>query len=293
MLNWTNMKSSIKYLSLTLFLLISLPALSGGGWTKEKGTGFFKIGQWWIISDEHFTSTGKIDPNGTRGTFLTSIYGEYGITDRITGVVYFPFFARSLVYDQVSETNGSVIIPGEAINSVGDLDISVKYGLIQNKPFVLSATLTLGIPTGNDSGGSDGSLQTGDGEFNQMITIDASRSVKWGDTYPYFSAYAAFNNRTNGFSDEFRYGFEAGVTKGKITFLTRLFGVTSFQNGEDNFDMSGTSIFGNNAEYFTIAPELAYSFSDKVGISATYFHPISGKLIFSNPAYSVGLFFNM
>jgi len=276
-----------------LFILISAPAFPGGGWTKEKGTGFYKIGQWWIISDEHFTSSGEIDPNGTRGTFLTSIYGEYGFSDRITGIVYFPFFARSLVYDQISDTNGSVIIPGEAINSVGDLDISIKYGLIQNKPFVVSATLTLGIPTGNDRGGSDGSLQTGDGEFNQMLTLDVSRSIKWGETYPYFSIYSAFNNRTNGFSDEFRYGFEAGITKGKFTFLTRLQGISSFKNGDTSFNSSGTSIFGNNAEYFLISPELAYSFSNKMGVSATFFHPISGKLIFSKPAYSFGVFFNL
>jgi hypothetical protein len=278
---------------LTVFLSLSFQAMAGGGWTKDKGTGFYKLGQWWIISDEHYTNTGRIDPNGTRATFLTSFYGEYGLTDRITGIIYLPFFARSLIYEQVSETNGSIITEGEAINSIGDVDLSIKYGLIRNKPIVLSATLTLGLPLGEDAGGSDGSLQTGDGEFNQMITIDASRSFKLGNYYPYLSVNSGINNRTQGFSDEFRYGVESGITMSKFTVIARLYGIKSFKNGDTNFNSSGTSIFANNAEYLVLSPEIAYNFTEKVGISATYFHTLSGKLIFSKPAYSVGVFLIM
>ena len=53
-------------------------------------------------------------------------------------------------------------------------------------------------------------MQTGDGEFNQILQIDAGTAFKVKNTSLYANAYVGFNNRTNGFSDEVRYGIEAG-----------------------------------------------------------------------------------
>ena len=172
------MKSKI--LLLTILLLFTANFLfAGGGWPQKKGKGYYKIGQWWVVADMHFTSSGGIDPNGTRGTYVTSLYFEYGITDRLTGILYFPFFTRATVFEQVSAITGNIIVPGDDVNSIGDTDISFKYGLIHNKPIVLSATLTFGLPLGKDDGGFDGSIQTGDGEYNQMLTIDVSKSFNF------------------------------------------------------------------------------------------------------------------
>ena len=87
-------------LTIILFLGIQLPMFAGGGWPQPKGKGFFKVSQFWIIANKHFTGTGEIDPNGTRGSFFTNAYGEYGFTDRLTGVAYWPFYARAVVYEQ-------------------------------------------------------------------------------------------------------------------------------------------------------------------------------------------------
>ncbi len=281
----------MKYRCLILLSLLAAANLhAGGGWTLKKGTGFYKLSQWWVIADQHYTNTGGIDPNGTRGTFNTSLYAEYGISDRFNGIVYFPFFSRSVLYEQVSATTGEVIAEGDAVNSIGDTDVSFKYGLIQNKPIVLSATLTLGLPLGKAEGGRDGSLQTGDGEFNQMIALDVSRSFVLGSTYPYLSAYVGFNNRTNGYSDEFIYGVETGITIKKFTGIVRLFGVQSFNNGDPTFNSQGTSLFSNNREYLSFSPELSYSFSSKWGISSSYGGAAQGRLIFARPSYSFGIY---
>ena len=56
------------------------------------------------------------------------------------------------------------------------------------------------MPIGNDSGGSQGNLQTGDGEFNQLIQLDAGTGFPIGGTNGYANVYVGFNNRTNGFS---------------------------------------------------------------------------------------------
>ncbi len=284
----------MKYLSSVIFLLLFVTTAFAGGWPQPKGHGFFKLSEWWIVSNQHYTDQGRIDPNLTNGIFNTSIYAEYGFTNKLTGIIYAPIYSRSLHYNTVSATTGEVMIPGEAVNSIGDFDVSVKYGLIDG-PIVLSTTLTLGLPFGNDGGGSLGILQTGDGEFNQMLRVDAGTGFNIGQTTAYATAYAGYNNRTNGFSDEFRFGIEAGINlfKNRFTAIARLYGVQSLQNGELGIGENSTSIFANNSEHLTFGPEIAYNFNDTWGISAGIGTALSGKLIYAAPSYNVGVFFKL
>ncbi|SNT16113.1 hypothetical protein SAMN05421640_2581 [Ekhidna lutea] len=289
--------NNYKKLSLAILLTIPFLASAGGGWTKQKGTAYYKVSQWWVVAAKHYTGTGGIDPNVTTGTFNTSFYGEYGITDRLTGIVYFPFFSRTFRNEQVSGTNGMVTSPGEAVNSIGDTDIAVKYGL--SKPgskFVFAGTLLLGLPLGKNDGGSDGSLQTGDGEFNQMVRFDLSRSFSIGKINAYGNIYTAFNNRTNNFSDEFRAGGEVGASflKNKLWGIVRVDMVESLQNGLSSAEgSSGATIFANNTEFISYTYEAAYYATDKLGFSASYGGAFSAKLIFASPSYSVGVFLDL
>ena len=121
-------------------------------------------------------------------TYITSLYGEYGFSDRLTGIVYFPFFVRALQYETgFSGTTGEVILPGDAVNSVGDTQLTVKYGFnFKTDNIALSASASLGLPFGNNNGGRDGSLQTGTGEWTQMLRLDASKIfLELGDLYPF------------------------------------------------------------------------------------------------------------
>ncbi|WP_425392670.1 hypothetical protein [Ekhidna sp.] len=287
--------------SLKIFLiaLLALPMLSfaGGGWTKPKGEAYYKVSQWWVVAAKHYTGTGGTDPNITTGIFNSSIYGEYGITDRITGIVYFPFFSRTYRNEQVSGTNGMVTSPGESVNSIGDTDIAIKYGI--SKPgskFVFAGTLLFGLPLGNDSGGSDGSLQTGDGEFNQMIRFDLSKSFSVGKINAYANIYSGFNNRTKNFSDEFRAGGEVGgaFLNNKLWGIFRVDMVESLQNGLSSAEgSSGATIFANNTEFVAYTYEAAYYATEKLGFSASYSGAFSAKLIFAAPSYSVGVFLDL
>ena len=289
------MKNRISIISF-LIISFSINVFAGGGWPQPKGWGYFKLSQWWVISDQHFTDAGVIDPNTTNGLFNTSLYAEYGFTNRLTGIAYVPFFSRAYFNNTVSGTTGEIEIPGEAINSFGDTDLGLKYGLTLNKPVALSATLTFGLPLGNSSGGTAGNLQTGDGEFNQLLQIDAGSGFQVGKIAAYGNVYAGFNNRSKGFSDEFRYGIEGGVTlaNNKLTLIGRLYGVKSFKNGDLPADRSNaTSVFSNNTEHLSISPEIAYSINDKWGVSATVGGAISGRLIFASPSYSFGVFYKL
>ena len=285
-----------KILFSIVFSLAFLTQMSaGGGWTQPKGGIYLKLSEWWVIANQHFTDTGLIDPNTTSGIFNSSIYGEYGITNRLTGIVYFPFFSRAYMNNVVSGTTGEVLIPGEAINSIGDTDISLKYALNTKGVIRSAATITLGLPFGNDSGGTQNNLQTGDGEFNQMIQFDFSGSHQIRNTTVYGTATIGFNNRNRGFSDEFRYGLEvgAGLLKGKLWLITKLIGVESLKNGTLASESNSTSIFANNSEFTSYSFEAAYYFTPKFGVSVNYASAFRGEIIFASPSYSVGVFLDL
>ncbi|MTI20948.1 hypothetical protein E1176_07935 [Fulvivirga sp. RKSG066] len=277
------MRRLIILITLSLF---AFQSLAGGGWPQPKKKGYLKLNQWMVVADQYYTPAGDIISIRTTGVYTTSIYAEYGFTDRLTGIIYFPFFSRSTLNEQ-ERPDGSLIEKGDELNSVGDTDLTLKYALVKDRPIVLSASLTLGLPFGNESGGRTELLQTGDGEFNQMLTFEASHSF-----YPvnlYASTLVGFNNRTNGFSDEFRYGAEVGYTLGKFTGIFRLYGIKPLGNGDGEINTTN-GIFSNNVEYLAYSPELIYSFTKKAGISLSMGKVFYGKQILANPSYSAGVF---
>ena len=195
----------------------------------------------------------------------------------------------------VSGTTGEIITSGDAINSFGDTDISLKYALNPKGQIRTAATLTLGLPLGNSAGGVQQNLQTGDGEFNQMLQLDASSAFRIKNTTVYSTATVGFNNRTKGFSDEFRYGIEvgAGFLKDRLWLIGRITGVESLKNGTLASDVTSTSVFANNSEFTSYSVEAAVYLTKQFGVSASYASAFRGEIIFANPSYSVGVFLDL
>ena len=103
-------------------------------------------------------------------------------------------------------------------------------------------------------------LQSGDGEFNQLIRLNADYSFSSAPVYT--AAFVGFNNRTEGFSDEFHASLEAGITlKNTVTAALKLDNITSFGNGDTISRQSG--LFSNNLEYFAIGGEVNYAYTEK------------------------------
>ena len=149
------------------------------------------------------------DPNVTAGLYNTTFYGEYGFTDKLTGIINLPLMSRSLVNNVISSTTQEVISEGSAINNLGDVDLTIKYGLYNNGFIALSASVIFGLPLGEDAGGPERNLQTGDGEFNEMVRVDAGFSLVHSENISvYGNIYGGYNQRNKGFSDELRFGAE-------------------------------------------------------------------------------------
>ncbi|WP_299675413.1 hypothetical protein [uncultured Tenacibaculum sp.] len=264
-------------------------------WSKGKGNGYYKLSAWYLQYDQHYTDTGAIDPNATRTQFNTNIYAEYGITDKIDILAYVPFVAVSSQNNQISGTNGGTIQPGESVTSFGDVDLGINYGFYKKGKWAASVKLILGLPTGEDAGGSDGSYQNGDGEFNQYLSTHLGYSSTLGDLPFYAKSYLGFNNRTEGFSDEFRTGLEAGINflDSKLWVITRLNVVKSFNNGTLSAVNSNGSIFANNIEFSSFGFEAAYYITKKLGVSLGFDSAFDGKIIAASPSFSGGIFLDI
>ena len=272
-----------------VFLIVAWNAIAGGGWPQPKGKGYFKLSQSFLMSPKYFDGNGNIiELSPSYGYFATSFYGEFGFTDRLTGLIYMPFFARA-VKNELTYNQSGITEPGASLNSFGDTDIAIKYGLLVNTPIVVSATILFGLPLGDNGENNLNALQTGDGEFNQMLRIDASHSF-----YPknvYASAYVAFNNRTKGFSDEVRFGAEVGLTLKKFIPILKLNVVQSLYNGDGPIVQN--SIFSNNTEYVSPTLELNYQLTEKVGISGSAGTAFAGKNILASPNWGLGIYMNL
>ena len=284
----------VRLFTLLTLLLVTSTSLLAGPWPQPKGKGYFKLSEWWLRFDEHYTTSGELDPNATLGLYNTTFYGEYGATERLTLIANVIPFSRATINDQLSATRpGLIIDAGEAYNGLGDSELGFRYALSRpGSKVALSAGVLLGLPLGNEAAGDGGRLQTGDGEFNQYFNLGAGTSWSLGTSSSLFvSATAGFNNRSQGFSDEFRYSLEAGLglLQNDLYLIGRLTGAESFFNGE-TAAANTTSVFSNNAEFTSVGIEANYYVTDRFGLSAGVAGAVSGRIIAAAPAYSVGVF---
>ncbi len=257
------------------------------GWPQKKGQGYYRVGFNWVRAGQFYEVNGNRIDIPTLSDYTVSFYGEYGINDRITGIVYVPFMQRITLNKQVGEPSGVVFFEGDAITGVADIDVGLRIGLLKAGNTVLSAGLLLGLPVGNTDQANG--LFTGDGEFNQRIALELGHSF-----YPapaYVVASAGFNNRTQGFSDELHYKLEAGYSfSEKWTAITRIRGVSSFENGDEGITGGTGGLYGNNQRYLAYGAELAYAFTSALGFSLTLEGATLGRNVLSAPAVNVGIF---
>jgi len=287
------MKLNLKY-SIVITVLISIQ-FANAQWNRDQGKGYYKLSAWYLNTAQHYTNTGDIDPNATRSYFNLSVYGEYGISKKWNVIAYIPFFARTTQNDIISGTTGAVINEGEAVNSIGDIDLGVNYSFLEKNSWALSGTLKFGLPTGDNSGGSDGSFQTGDGEFNQLIQLNLGKSFNINSLPFYSKFFVGFNNRTENFSDELKAGLELGieVLKNKLWLVAKLDTNQSLNNGSLSAANAQGNIFANNVEYTNVGGELVYYITKKLGVTFNYTSAVSGRIIAANPSYSFGVFLDV
>ena len=252
----------------------------GGGWTQPKGKGYFKLSEQIVRAESLFFADGSKTTIPTVSGYTTSLYGEFGLIDRVTLVGYMPFY-----------TNFSVDAEGfDSTTGLGDWEVGVRIGLLTGGSTVVSLQALAGLPLG-DSGG-DIVLWSGDGEFNQHVSLQVGHSL-----YPvpaYLKGEIGYNNRKSSdnrddnYADELRYSLEAGYTiADRVGIALSLRGIKALDRADDEFHPR------NDVEYLSFGPQVDFYVTPNAGITASMSKFTRAHNMLDAPTWEFGVFLKL
>ncbi|GAC1597408.1 MAG: hypothetical protein NVS3B25_22470 [Hymenobacter sp.] len=191
------------WLAFGVALLAGAPAWAGGGWTRHAGHGYAKVGLTLANTTKYHSLAGGTVSTAQFRQQVYSLYGEYGLVNRLEATLSFPFFRRATFPDTS---------PGQG---VGDPEFGLRYGVLTGKwPLAIgvAAQAPLGNPTKVGIYQNDPTnfvyLPTGNGQWN--IWTRAALSHTLGTFPAFFTLEAGYNVRTAGFTNQYTYGAQVG-----------------------------------------------------------------------------------
>ncbi len=265
---------------MTAVLICTSTLAHAGGWTQPQGKGYFKLSQQIVRAESLFLATGARTEIPTVSGNTTSLYGEFGLLDRVTLVGYVPFYSNFSVDDEeLDSTSG-----------VGDWDAGVRIGILTSGPTVVSLQALAGLPLGDS--GQNVVLWTGDGEFNQLFSLQVGHSL-----YPvpgYLKAEIGYNNRqgdddpNDDYSDELRYSLEAGYTVAeRLGISVWLRGIEVLGRADDEFRSR------YEIEYLSFGPQVDLYVTPGAGITASMSRFTRAHSMLDAPTWEIGLFLKL
>ncbi|GJQ61864.1 MAG: hypothetical protein SCALA702_09170 [Melioribacteraceae bacterium] len=272
----------LKKILLILLLTGLTSAMYGSGWPVKKGSGYFQMSAQYMGSDKYYDSDGDKVDIPKFSDFTISLFGSYGVTDKISVYGSFPFM-RFL-------TTENSITGGEATNTgLSDFTLGMKYYLGKLAGTYFSAKVSVGIPVGDNE--DENFLFTGDGEWNQYFAIAAGRSL--GNGF-YVGADAGFSNRNEGYSDDILYNAEVGYkVSTNLLVILKINGKQPLENGS-NIQFGGVAgLAANNQKYLAYGPELLYSINDKIGLNAALQTGTNTANVISALVFKGGLYYKL
>lgn len=220
----------------------------------------------------------------TNSYYSTIVSGEYRVNGRLVVGGSFPVFVRVTVngvrYNQTGATE-----PGGALNSMGDAEVGVSYSWMRNKKLDVRSFLYTGLPTGKKGDISrPDNLQTGDGEFNQHVGLD----VRYKVPRLALAGHVGFNNRSEHYSNEIRYGFDISFVRSYWHAKLKFYSIESLFN--DVAPTSPNGLFSNHRELIQPGLEVMYTIGS-AGFFGTLDMPVAGRNTLNAPLLSLGVNF--
>ncbi len=266
---------------------VQMPSkVRAGAWTQQDGGGYLKFSTRVVRADSFYDPEGNSTDIATFGDTAFSLYGEYGLFERLTLVGNLPV-RRLTLNRQEGELTGVELFPGDSSTALGDGELGVRIALARLGSSVFSTQVTVGIPVGDTD--QENGLVTGDGE------ADVRAEVLFGHSFSglpiYLSASTGYAQRFEGFSNEFRYGIEGGYRFGDWGLLVlRANGTQSLKNIETaGGGEIEANLFANNASFLAIGPEFNLALGRGSGASVAVEGVVFGENVFDAPAFTFGL----
>lgn len=259
------MKYYCLFLFLSIGLALSFSAQAQNGWTRTKQGVYLQASAATFSSNEYYSTSGQLfDQGSTFRTHHLSLYGEYGISDRLTALLNLPFL-------QLNSFNTT-----ETVVGIGSIRLGGKYQLMKAVP--LAFQLELDVPTNDGINFASAktpneigiieqiNLPTSDGEFNVWSTLVFSQSSNNGKTFG--SIYATTNFRTQGYSHQWQAGLEIGHL-----FFDRLYLIGKIKVQDDFTDTPrsvGSFLYGEGTTFTDAGLTGMYKLNDVWRLVASY-----------------------
>lgn len=261
------MLTSLKKIKLLAFIVLILGGINMQGqnaWVR-KAKGFYAQASLSSFSSKDYYSTDGVlfNAGSTFNSQRLALYGEYGITDRITGILDVP-----LVFNNFSTT--------ETVGGLGNVKIGLKYGLLKSIP--VSLEVSTEIPTDDGINFANAkqpnslgiieqiNLPTSDGEINFWTTLAASHSIFNGKTFG--SLFVSANWRTKSFSHQIQSGLEIGHL-----FFDKLFLIGKLKIQErltSDLNQGASFLFGEGTTFTTYGLTSMYKLNNHWNIVAEF-----------------------
>ena len=295
-----------------ILLAAASTQLHAGAWTQSPGGLYCKIAGLSFRSQDYLDTAGDrqarvakpaIDELSDRNI---SAYLEYGLWERLTLVATLPY--KRLVYTEErefrrSDTNTTETLTQDEIRTgLADLELRLRWRLLLN-PAAISLVLGGKFPLGYDiDQDSIGSLGAGGLGLGPSLATDSKVPLGTGEKdidmrllvgkslYPfpgYLTSAVGYRKRGGAFSDEFFYGFEAGVTYKRLLVK----GVVEGMRTMGNCGAMGQGGLVGDQDILKVAPGLIWSLSKHLEIGVDLFHIAAGCNTAAGTTYALGLAF--
>ena len=273
-----------------MICLTTAHSYAGGGWIKEKSKGYYKLSQAWVSSEGYFSGENGFSPRLNSSLLTTSFYMEHGLGQGVSLELYAPFYIKHRV-EGVIEVDSVDLNIDDGIGGFGDTDIGLRFQLYKSDLLNVSGTVRLGLPTGGTAKGDRENLFTGDGEFNQLMRVDASLPFGNKKVGGFLNTYAGFNNRQTPFNDEVHFGIETGIStaQSRLWLIGRITGIRAGKGNATEF----TNGFTQSNSFTNYMVEAAFYMDDNLGFSVSYTGSIDGNVLLVASVYNAGIFLDI
>ena len=260
-----------------LFTIFIFPAfLNAGAWTMPEGHAYTRLGLNYYYANKEFLKGGSKKDykyNGNFKDFNTSLYIEYGLSNRLTAIT-------SLYYKNIKKEDDYIKMTNSGI---GDIDIALKYLIFKGKKGVFSIQTLLKIP---EAYNKNDNLALGNGQYDFEI-----RSLAGFSLWPYIPGYMNFELgyrwRANEPADEIRYLIELGSDFGKYIYgRVKLDGILGMDNGEEKTDVNGNPTLSYNYDLGKLDITVGAKITKKMSIEFEYTPEIYGKNTSAGATYT-------
>lgn len=243
-----------------------------------KGKAYVKLSVNAYESDEQFDGEGKEKDFSDNGSFKDrnlGIYAEYGLTDTV-GLVY------SGSYKSLEKKNDHVT---QKFDGFSDMDLAVKYRLMNNRLGVVSVQALVKVPEAYDD---DEVLLPGNAQYDYEIRLMAGRSL-----YPVIPGYVnvegAYRLRDREPADEMRFLGEFGMD-----FLKKGYARFKVETilGMDNADKVTNTANPNLSADFDLVKlsmTLGCRVTDILGIEIETIREVEGENVSKGNTYSASV----